>query len=484
MFRINPTPRQLSKMKQSTVLKRFKPIPENWEDFVRLCKIKSGNKMVSFQPYEYQIKLSELMDNYNNITIVKSRQLGITQAIIAKFLHRAIKNPAYSAMIFLKNQEDSSNIARRARTMLASLSEYCENESDNLGYMKISNGGELYFKNSAKDGGRSYDSVSDFLFDEAAFSPNIGDIYSSASSASAMVGDDSTKMVISTPSAKFGWYWDKLIEGNEDDLEEICKKVVNGDLPPFYYLKNPNNDIKCIIHWKAHPFYSKKDDYLEYRKEKDGTSWEVVNREYNLTFIDSEVSVFSSELVRKNIVSSLPDLSFSEGFYIGIDTSNLGGDYTVAVVLMLVNDTYYIVDYYRERQKTSDYNIFKIGELIKKYEPEKIAIEVTGGTGQIYLEQLSKEFYNSRFEAIKTTGDSKPGMIDRLNLALEKQELKYLDNSPLIEELLVFRRVGTKLEASSGKHDDFVMSVSFALTVTPFRQSKKTFVFGTLETYG
>lgn len=475
MYRVPLSPRNLKKLGQEKILKKFLPIPDRWEDFAQLCKIKSGNQMVNFNPYLYQIQLSDLMDNYNNITVVKSRQLGITQAIISKFLHRAIKNPAYSAMVFLKNQEDSSNIARRARVMLASLSDYCENESDNLGYMKISNGGELYFKNSAKDGGRSYDSVSDFLFDEAAFSPNISDIYSSASSASAMVGDDCTKMVISTPSAKFGWYWDKLIEGNSEDIEEICKKVVSGELPPFHYLVNANNDVKCIIHWKAHPIYSKRDDYLEYRKAKDGTSWEVVNHEYNLTFVDSEVSVFSSEIVRNNIVSFIPESPKKCKYYIGVDTANLGSDYTVAVVLMLIEDTYYLVDMYRKRKMSSDYDIFAIGELIKKYKPEKVGIEITGGTGQIYLEQLAKEFKSTAIEAIRTTGDSKPAMIDRLILALEKSSLKYLSNSPLIEELLTFRRVGNKLEASAGKHDDCVMGVCFALAVSPFKAKKNVF---------
>lgn len=48
----------------------------------------------------------------------------------------------------------------------------------------------------------------------------------------------------------------------------------------------------------------------------------------------------------------------------------------------------------------------------------------------------------------------------------------------LIEEMLSYRRVGAKLEAASGKHDDTIMSVSFALTVTPFLQGEQ--ICGTL----
>ena len=205
---------------------KFKNVPNTWDDFVSLCEIKSGNKIAYFNPYPYQIELSSLMDRYSLIYIIKSRQLGITQAIMSKFLHRAALNPAYSAMCFSRNQDDASNVARRARVMVNSLNEYLKNESDSLGYMKVSGGGELFFKNSSKEGGRSYDSVSDFLFDEAAFAENISSIYSASSASSALVGDDTTKVVVSTPSAQNGWFWEQINCNNGDrDIIEICSAI-------------------------------------------------------------------------------------------------------------------------------------------------------------------------------------------------------------------------------------------------------------------
>lgn len=64
---------------------------------------------------------------------------------------------------------------------------------------------------------------------------------------------------------------------------------------------------------------------------------------------------------------------------------------------------------------------------------------------------------------MRTTGDSKPAMIAKLQLALEKNELIYPSNCPLVEELLSFRRSGKKLEASPSKHDDTIMATCFAL---------------------
>jgi hypothetical protein len=473
-FIIPPNPKQLRKINIANGEVVAKKIPERWEDFVKICTIRSGSRMVKFEAYDYQIQLSNLMDQYSNITIVKSRQLGITQAVMAKFLHQACLNPAFSAMIFLKTQRDSSNLARRAREMLASLYEYVENESDNLTYMKIKNGGQIFFNNSASDSGRGYDSVNAFLFDEAAFSPNIENIYASASSASALVGDAVTNVVISTPSSKFGWFWDRLNSNNGDvNLESVCQKVVDDELQPFHYWEDTNGDCKAIIHWKAHPIYSQKDNYLEYRQKQDGTSWDVIHREYNLMFVDNEVSVFNSDLVRKNATINFDiEVVKNAKYFIGIDTANMGNDYTVAIVLKQVGDEFHLIDIYRDRKKTSDYDILRISDLISKYSPQKVAIEVTGGTGLLYLEQLSQQHRGVGFESIKTTKDSKPTMIDRLILALEKGLLKFPIVSALTEELLTYRRQGNRLEASSGKHDDCVMAVAFALSVSPFTIKK------------
>jgi hypothetical protein len=282
---------------QSTKLK----VPENWQDFAALCTIRSGGNMVSFQPYPYQILLSDLMDKYSNIVVIKSRQLGITQAATSKFLHRACLNPAYSAMSFMRNAEDASALSRRVRQMLAGLADYVDPANDNVGYLKLAGLGEMYFKNSSKEGSRSYDSVQYFLFDESAFSENIESIYAASSPSSAMAGDNTTKLIVSTPSAKSGWYWSKLSENNGDiDIEQACKSVAGGelyrDMVGAYWFVDEAGTVKLILHWRCHPIYSQKDDYLGYRKQQDSTDDEVVLREYDLRFIDSAVSVFSSDL--------------------------------------------------------------------------------------------------------------------------------------------------------------------------------------------
>ncbi len=206
--------------------------------------------------------------------------------------------------------------------------------------------------------------------------------------------------------------------------------------------------------------------------QQDGTNWETVLREYDLTFVDSAVSVFSFDLVSRGAIE---DLEYEKKrdrkakYYLGIDTATMGDDYVSGVLLKEQNQKYSLSRLYRKRHETSEVHMFKLGEIIQEFEPESVGIEVTGGVGRLYLEQLSRQFPKIRFEAIHTTQDSKQTMIAGVILALEKEILNYPAKCPVVEELLSFRRQGKKLEASPGKHDDTIMGLAFALQVSPFR---------------
>jgi hypothetical protein len=152
-----------------------------------------------------------------------------------------------------------------------------------------------------------------------------------------------------------------------------------------YWFIDSAGCCKLILHWTAHSVYNKIPNYLEYRLKQDGTDEETIAREYDLRFIDSAVSVFSADIVRQNAIGEYEDYDKDADYYCGLDTSTFGSDYTVFIVLKYKNGIYSIVAIYRKRQQTSDYHIYQISELIRQFIPEKVGIEVTGGTGQIYL---------------------------------------------------------------------------------------------------
>ena len=96
--------------------------------------------------------------------------------------------------------------------------------------------------------------------------------------------------------------------------------------------------------------------------------------------------------------------------------------------------------------------------------------------GSVYLEQLSRQLPDLHFEAVKTTSDSKPTMVASLVLALEKEVFNYPGNCPIIEEMLSFRRDGMKLQAAPNKSDDVIMSVCFALAISPFAYERQSLI--------
>ena len=484
MLIIPPTPAQIKKYgKKGNSLKTIPPI---WENFVSLTTIRSGGDMKRFQAYEYQKIIVRLANQYSNLLVLKGRQLGVTQVIVSKFLHDACLNPAASSICFMRNSEDASAVSRRARQMLNSIPEYAQSDNDNVGYLKVKNGGDIYFKNSGKEGSRSLDSATGFLFDESAFVENIQQIYAASSPSGALSKGNNKKFIVSTPSSKSGWFWDRCNQDNGDiNIEQLAIELSEGkkykEIPGVFWFVDKAGWCKLILHYLAHPIYSKSDNYLEERLLEDGTDEETVQREYNLRFIDSAVAVFSSDLVRKNAVGEIENFYDEDGeYFIGLDTSTMGTDYTVISILKLKDNIYSLVNLYRKRQETSEYHIYQICEYIAKFKPKKVAIEVNGA-GQIYAEQLSRKFTNVRFESVRTTGESKPAMVSNMVLCLEKSALIYPPNSPLVNEMLSFRRDGRKLEAAPGKHDDVVMSVAFALFVSPFNRKNTSIDFSKIK---
>ena len=444
-----------------------KVIPTDWVEFANLCKIRSGASVVNFNPYDYQKTLINQISNHQTTVIAKTRQLGITETIANYFLFKACHNEGYLAVIFSKTQTDTSNVAKRIRRQIQSLHEYISTQTDSLTDIQINGGGRILFRNSTPNGARGLESVSDILYDEASFTDEIEEIYKSSIPCTTIVGKDARIIINSTPNGQSGWYWDKLTSNNgSKDILEICQEIREDRINPAQYWTDENRWCKFILHWLAHPEFSKqKDNYLEDIKRRFELPDDMVQQEYNLSFTDSESIVFEPSLVKQNATGEYKECDEGGIYYFGVDTSLLGNDYTVCVILQEIDEIFHLVKMYRERKKTHEYNIYQIGELIEKYQPITVGIEVNSG-GQNYFESLTKAHLNIDIKAIKTTGQSKPIMINKLIMALEKGLLVYPNDNKIIEEFLSFRKNNEKLEAISGKHDDIIMALSFAIMVS------------------
>lgn len=444
-------------------------IPKNWVEFAKLTEIRSGDGIVKFNPYEYQSQLVDAIGSHKLTIVGKSRQLGISETVCNYFLWRACLDRSVLAVILSLGQRETIDLARRVRFAIESLEPFgISTTTDTLTDIQINGGGRLLFRPSNENSTRGLPAVTHALLDEAGFVEKVDRIYQAMIPATSTVVDPKI-VVVSTPNGSQGWYHG-LLANNGEDLETICDSIRDGSTAPYQQWTNGNTG-KVLIHWKCHPKFSKMDDYLDRIAQETGLSETVIAQEYDLSFSDRDEAVFSAAIVRG--AATLEGLTKEHNqdlrYYIGVDGATVGADFTVAIVLSYDPNTkiYNVIDMYRSRKGSIESDIYQIGELIDKYRPIKVSVE-SNGVGQVFLEQLAANHRSHQVIGVHTSQDSKLGMVERLSLALEKKVLNLPKSSPIISELLSFRRVGKKLEASAGAHDDCVLALAITLSGTDF----------------
>jgi hypothetical protein len=458
---------------------RQRTAPNSWADFARCCDIRSGDGVVKFDPYPFQVELVKAIETHKTTIITKTRQLGITETVSNYFLWNATRNPGYLGVIFSKNQQDTSNIAKRLRRQIESIGQYTQPKTDNLQDIELVGGGRLLFRNSTPNGSRGLESVTHILFDECSFVEDIEEIYKSTIPTTAMSGDKAKIILLSTPNGQTGWYFNKLASNNDGvDFLRLCEQVRNQEADPVQIWSDSNNWAKCLIHWFAHPNFShKKDTYLDEIESGTGLSRAAIEQEYNLSFTETEQLVFPAAQVRAAAIGEgYPPINEdpAASYVVGVDPAFQGNDYTVATVLKFDGSTWYVCDMYRKRKASTGADIYAIGELIDKWRPDNVGIEVNSG-GVIVHEQLVAAHPSQKFTSILTSATSKQAIIERVALALDKGVIRFPKNSPLVDELLGFQRQGNKMGAASGKHDDTVMALAIALSVSDFKPNSSPF---------
>lgn len=439
-------------------------VPAEFENFCSNIVMRSGGKMRPFIPYRYQILLAKIIKAHPATTVVKTRQLGTTQSVVALLLHEAAQNPAFAASCFMRNDEDAVAINARIR-WLAEQAELERVKEENK-LIRLINGAEIRTHNSSKEGNRSADSLMYLFFDEAAFQANIGSIYSASVGSTILTGEDAKIIVVSTPSAKSGWYWDKLTENNGDrDIEEICSRVAkcelySDDLPGFYWFIDDNGNAKVFIHWKCHPVYSQNDNFVEDMAKKLNMDLVDANREFNLEFSDAAIEVFSAESVADAEASNrLPSprlKSCSVGLY-------FNGTHTAAVCL--VDNV--VIKCSSERSRSANTAIALVNAVTRGYNPAAIVLK-RGDGGEAIARRLREA--NKATRVIDITESDIPNAVTSLGLLLDNRSISippYIDplrDPPLAKHLRDFRRQDKKLGAlEKDKRDDCAFALALAV---------------------
>jgi phage terminase large subunit-like protein len=484
MFRMTLSPKNMAIWDNRMGITKNVDLPTSWAEFAALTEIRSGEGIVKFNPYSYQEQLVNAIESHKLTVVGKSRQLGISETVCNYFLWRACIDRSILAVVLSLGQRETIDLARRVRFAIESLAPMgISTSTDTLTDIQINGGGRLLFRPSNENSTRGLPAVTHALLDEAAFVDNIDRIYQAIIPATSTVSDPKI-VVVSTPNGADGFYHNLLASGGED-LVSKTDLIRDGSIEPYQQWSEGKTG-KVLIHWKCHPKFSKQPDYLDRIAQETGLSETVIAQEYDLSFSDRDEAVFSAAIVRgaATLESLTKEHNQELRYYIGVDGATIGSDYTVAVVLSYnpSDKVYSVVDLYRNRKGSIESDIYNIGVLVDKYRPIKIAIE-SNGVGQVFLEQLGSNHRSHKVVGVHTSQDSKLGMIERLSLALEKCVLKLPKSSPIVNELLSFRRVGKRLEASPGNHDDTVMALAVCLAETQFTMIRSTMSRVNIQTF-
>jgi hypothetical protein len=446
-------------------------IPPEWlsfESFAQHCRTRQRDGIKGLILYEWQIRVLALLDEHGSVVITKSRQVGGSQAFIMLALHQALTKPGFMGLIASKRTDDAMQLARRVRRALKGLNTPIKPVNDSLSQLVLSNESQILFRSSspADSLSRSIDTLDFALADEYSFWQD-GQEEALGSLAPAMANSANPQLIIvSTPNGQSDDYWKKLSSGiGAAAFEAKLQAIREGAEEPYQEIVVPGKIPVAICHWKAIPHYAADPDFKKKMVSKLGLTETKWAREFDLNFAESEESVFDFALVQSCLGREI-DKSWHPDpevlYWIGVDPSGItGGDYTAAVVLEESGNHYLPVEIFRKRTGTAAEHLSAISKLAQKWKPVQITVE-SNGVGATWAEQLSGLNLAPKIVKLPTTASSKPMLISRVKLGLERGEVEIPPGSILEQELLSFRQSGKAMQAAQGGTDDVLMALCLA----------------------
>ena len=102
MLQVTPYPKYRKKYQDKSKTEKY-TLPDNWLEFAPLTKIRGGNGVVSFNPYDYQKTLIEQIEVHQTTIVCKTRQMGITELIANWLLFKACTDDGFFWFNIIEN---------------------------------------------------------------------------------------------------------------------------------------------------------------------------------------------------------------------------------------------------------------------------------------------------------------------------------------------------------------------------------------------
>jgi len=458
------------------------PFPE----WCETLKIKTPDGLAPFELFDWQRQTAELLTGPTRATgrqivVLSSRQTGKTSMFLALAGHQAQANAHFQGVIIHKTGTDSGLLARRLKRFLGGV----KPEPDNLSLLGFDTGAFLHFRSSnpnrgeegAEQCGRGLESVDIVIVEESGHTSNLADVLGVIGPAMTW-GNPKLSILIGTAGSKASHYYELLSKaaGGSDKFEALLEGIRRGTEQPFQILNREGpGPIAVISNWRCIPEFAAEPDFLGRVQEELNLSDAQIASEYEMVFssaVDSAVFDFGLVMAAQTELEPY-EHSNANVVYIGVDPAGQGKDFAVAIALQKTEEEgqqiYTVVRMYRKRTGVSEQHLSAVADMVSALDPIVTTIE-TNSMGQLWLEHLGGLGFSCPIDGFATTTKSKPVLIGRLQIALEKGVLR-IPKGPIVDELLAFRRNDNgRMEAGGNAHDDCVVALALALHSAGFNQ--------------
>jgi len=443
----------------------------------KYCKIQHPTKgKLRFELFPYQEKTLLQFKEHRYNLVLKSRQTGISTLTAGYSLWKMIFNQDYNVLVIAIKQEVAKNLVTKVRVMYDNLPSWLKvaTQEDNKLSLRLVNGSQVKAIPSSPDAGRS-EALSLLVVDEAAFVPDINEIWASATPALSTGG---SCIALSTPNGVGNWFHKQWV-GSEEGTNEFN---------PIY------------LHWTLHPERDQK-----WRDEQTKVlGAKLAAQECDCDFISSGDTVISPEILMWYKETYIQDpiekggfdgnlwkwehADYNKSYMVVADVARGdGGDYSTCHVIDVVNSVQ--VAEYKGKVDTKDFGNFLVA-LSTEYNDALLVIE-NANIGWATIQQVIDRGYKNLFYMSKdlkyidtenqmtnryrsedkglvagfsTTSKTRPLIISKLTDYFREKSV-IVRSSRLIDELFTFIYMNGRAEAMKGYNDDLVMAFSIGLWV-------------------
>lgn len=431
---------------------------------------------IKFNLYSFQEKvLSELYAHRYGI-ILKSRQLGISTLTAAMALHLMIFQRDKNILVIATKQTTAKNLVTKVRYAYDNLPSwlregYVENNKLNL---KLKNGSQIKAESSAADAGRS-EAVSMLVIDEAAFVPDIDEIWGSAQQTLATGG---RAIVLSTPNGVANWFHREWTRAKEH--------------------KNKFHTIQ--LHWSMHP--ERGQDWRDEQEIILGPR--LAAQECDADFLASGNTVvdpttlkfYRETFIKEPYEKRGPNKelwiweppNYTKTYIVSCDVARGDGTDFSAAHVMDVESMSQVAEF-QSQLGTKDFGNFLVG-LASEYNDALLVIE-NATVGWAVIQQVINRHYKNLYyteqklnyvdekkqhtnkigrqekksvPGFTTSPTSRPLMINKLEEYFRTRDYM-LYSERTLNELYAFIYNGSKAEAMKGYNDDLVIALAIGMWV-------------------